>query len=39
MRILVSTYWFPPSLGGLESACLTLCNGLAKRGHEVTVVT
>jgi glycosyltransferase involved in cell wall biosynthesis len=39
MRILVSTYWFPPSLGGLETACLTLCHGLAKRGHEVTVAT
>jgi glycosyltransferase involved in cell wall biosynthesis len=39
MRVLVSTYWFPPSLGGLETACLILCHGLVERGHEVTVVT
>ena len=39
MRVLVSTYWFPPSLAGLETACLILCHGLVERGHEVTVVT
>lgn len=39
MRILVSTYQFPPSVGGLERACVTLCNGLVERGHDVTVVT
>lgn len=39
MRILVSSYWFPPSLGGQETACLILCDGLVGRGHEVTVAT
>ncbi len=39
MRVLVSTYQFPPSVGGLERACVTLCTGLAERGHDVTVAT
>ncbi len=39
MRVLVSTYDFAPQIGGLETACLTLCNGFAERGHEVTVTT
>jgi glycogen synthase len=39
MRVLVSTYDFAPSIGGTETACLTLCDGLLSRGHEVTVVT
>ena len=39
MRILVSTYYFSPSIGGIETACLTLCEGLVQRGHDVTVVT
>jgi glycogen(starch) synthase len=39
MRVLVSTYYFAPSIGGIETACLTLCDGLVRRGHDVTVVT
>lgn len=39
MRILISSYHFLPSIGGLETATLTLANGLAERGHDVTVVT
>ncbi|MBZ0140274.1 MAG: glycosyltransferase family 4 protein [Pseudorhodoplanes sp.] len=39
MRILISSYQFLPSIGGLETATLTLASGLAERGHEVTVVT
>lgn len=39
MRILISSYQFLPSIGGLETATLTLASGLAERGHDVTVVT
>jgi glycosyltransferase involved in cell wall biosynthesis len=39
MRVLVSTYDFAPQIGGTETACLTLCDGLVSRGHDVTVVT
>lgn len=39
MRILVHCVYFPPEVGGLESHVHYLCRGLAKRGHQVTVVT
>lgn len=39
MRILVHSIYFPPEVGGLESHVFHLCRGLARRGHEVAVVT
>jgi glycogen(starch) synthase len=39
MRILITTVAFPPSFGGMETAALDLGSGLARRGHEVVVVT
>lgn len=37
MRIGIFTNYFPPSVGGLENAVVSLCNGLKKAGHEVFV--
>lgn len=39
VRILLSSYRFQPSIGGLETSSLFLASGLAERGYEVTVVT
>jgi glycosyltransferase involved in cell wall biosynthesis len=39
VRILISSYHFLPSIGGLETSTLTIASGLAERGHDVTVVT
>lgn len=39
MKIVQHCVYFPPEVGGLESHVHYLCRGLAKRGHEVTVVT
>jgi glycosyltransferase involved in cell wall biosynthesis len=39
VRILISSYQFLPSIGGIETSALTLASGLAERGHDVTVVT
>lgn len=39
MRILVHCVYFPPEVGGLESHVFYLCRALARRGHEVRVVT
>ena len=39
MRIVQHCVYFPPEVGGLESHVHYLCRGLARRGHEVTVVT
>ena len=39
MRIVVHCVYFPPEVGGLESHVHYLCRGLARRGHEVAVVT
>ena len=39
MRILVLTHEFPPVGGGGGRVALDICEGLAHRGHEVTVLT
>jgi len=39
MRILVLIHEFPPVGGGGGHAAQDICQGLVKRGHEVTVVT
>jgi glycosyltransferase involved in cell wall biosynthesis len=39
MRILQVSDLYPPVTGGLELAVQCLANGLASRGHEVTVLT
>ena len=39
MRILITSFDFAPSIGGIETAGETLARGLAGRGHEITVVT
>jgi glycosyltransferase involved in cell wall biosynthesis len=39
MRILVIIYEFPPLGGGGGSAAKNICEGLAKRGHEIQVLT
>jgi glycosyltransferase involved in cell wall biosynthesis len=39
MRLLIVSIYFPPRLGGIESHVDTLARGLARRGHEVEVVT
>ncbi|MEX2628341.1 MAG: glycosyltransferase family 4 protein [Tistlia sp.] len=39
MRLLLCSYHFHPSLGGLEIASQTIADELAARGHAVTVVT
>ena len=39
MRILVLNHEFPPIGGGGGRAAEDLCRGLARRGHDVTVLT
>lgn len=39
LKVLISSYDFYPTLGGTETAGMTLALGLAQRGYEVTVVT
>ncbi|MEJ2373986.1 MAG: glycosyltransferase [Pseudolabrys sp.] len=39
LRILLTSYTFHPSIGGLETASMLLASGLAERGYDVTVVT
>ena len=39
MRILLSSYAFAPSIGGIETVSLILARSLAQRGYEVVVVT
>lgn len=39
MRILISSYNFLPTIGGIETSTLTIASGLVERGHDVTVVT
>ena len=39
MRIVQVSPWFHPHLGGVESHVYSICAELAKRGHEVEVLT
>jgi glycogen(starch) synthase len=39
MKILLCSYAFAPSIGGIESSSLCFANGMVERGHDVTVVT
>jgi len=39
MKILISSYCFPPSIGGLEAFGEMLADELAESGNEVTVLT
>src|SRR5688572_19299587 len=39
MRILVLNHEFPPIGGGGGRAAEDICRGLARRGHDVTVLT
>src|SRR5437879_10722532 len=39
VRIAQVSPWFSPHFGGVESHVRTLSRELARRGHEVTVVT
>ncbi|MHA3772806.1 glycosyltransferase family 4 protein [Verrucomicrobiota bacterium sgz303538] len=38
-RVLIYSHAFAPSVGGSESACLLLLEGLLRNGHDVKVVT
>jgi glycogen(starch) synthase len=39
MRVLLVSYAFAPSIGGVETASQILADELSRRGHEVAVVT
>jgi glycosyltransferase involved in cell wall biosynthesis len=39
MRLLLSTYAYPPSVGGVERHSQRLAHALVERGHQVSVVT
>jgi glycogen synthase len=39
MKILISSFAFYPSIGGIETMSMLLAEELTTRGHEVTVVT
>jgi glycogen(starch) synthase len=39
MKILLSSYAFPPSVGGLEEVSEMVAHGLAAAGHDVRVLT
>ncbi|MFW5947285.1 MAG: glycosyltransferase family 4 protein [Gemmatimonadota bacterium] len=39
MNILMHCVYFPPEVGGLESHVYHLCAALARRGHDVGIVT
>jgi glycogen synthase len=39
MKILLSSHFFHPGIGGIEQVSLTLAREFAKAGHEVKVVT
>ena len=39
MRVLLVSYAFAPSIGGVETASLILATELRRRGHEVAVAT
>jgi glycosyltransferase involved in cell wall biosynthesis len=39
VRLLLASYYYPPSIGGVERQSHLLARGLAKRGHAVRVVS
>jgi glycosyltransferase involved in cell wall biosynthesis len=39
LRILLCSYHYPPSIGGVERQSALLAEGLCRRGHEVRVIT
>lgn len=39
MKILIYSHAFYPSVGGSETACRVLCDGLVSAGHQVRLVT
>ena len=39
MRILVTCFTYAPRRDGVQFVCQYLCEGLARRGHDVTVLT
>src|SRR5947207_15767764 len=39
MKILIYSHAFYPSVGGSESACRVMADGLAAAGHEVRLIT
>src|SRR5438034_369733 len=39
MRVLIPTFTYPPNTDGVAEATAVLANGLASRGHRVTVAT
>ncbi len=39
MKLLVTTIYYPPRLGGIENHVYYLCRGLVKEGNHVSVVT
>jgi glycosyltransferase involved in cell wall biosynthesis len=39
MRILLASYFYPPSIGGLERQSHLLARGLVQRGHSVHVLS
>lgn len=39
MRVVLVSYYYPPSIGGVERQSELLASGLVERGHSVDVVT
>ena len=39
MKILIATFTYPPNADGVAEASAVLAQGLARRGHSVTVAT
>src|SRR5206468_3330067 len=39
MRLLLASYFYPPSIGGVERQSHLLARELVRRGHEVTAVS
>ena len=39
MKLLVTTIYYPPRLGGIENHVYYLCRGLVKEGNHVSVIT
>lgn len=39
LKILITTFTFPPNMDGVAQAAAAMAHGLAKRGHDVVVAT